>query len=610
MAETGVLQPMKKTERYINDKLPADFYAAAAKLNFNRALYPCFANRKEWEPKRHDRFADEIIQEADRIPAGEVPQLLFSNYNQFKINGDRAGYESCYFRRRRDLAFLAMALCLTGDEEKYISRLLDYTVAILEEATWCLPAHARWTKENIDRWRFCDLFAAETGALMALLVTILGDELEKQIPGIAAVIRSKALERTVYTVFDKNIEHWWDIHETPANWTVWCSSNCIMTALLLESNGNRLVRQLKRFLGNTSRFINHYADDGYCPEGPIYYAKANLMVFQTLLILEKAFPGSMAELFKDPKLKAMMEFLPNARLGSNNLVTFGDARPGLYPVLALLLPAGKYFNSRQLLELNAVKDHELGGNGDFLASLLALLFDRPSGLPEVLSPGNAVTVFKDRLAILRSEKFSLSLKSGHNAEPHNHNDQGHFELFSGDLPVIIDAGTGIYAKINFSNLRYTLWNTRGNGHNAPVFGEYEQPYGAEYGSTFQIEDDRLIRCDLSHAYPEGAGVEQAERIIEFNQDLVTVEDQFTLKKALPVTITLLTATVPEVKDRSHIQLGDVLLTLEDISLATITAVPELQHWRAGQLCNIWGTALSAIKLESRSSRYKLSFSRQ
>lgn len=598
---------MKTVDNYINAKLPADFYTHVKTLDFNRQIYPCYAERSAWDEKRKDRFAKVIIDEADSvIQENEVPQLLFSNYSQFKRTGDRTGYEAPYFKRRKNLAFLALALCLTCDEEKYMPRLLDHTVAILEEATWCIPAHAQWTKNNIDRWRFCDLFVAETGAVMALLVTILGDELEKYIPGICETIRVKTLERTVYTVFDKNIVHPWDIHENPANWTPWCSSNCIITALLLEPNGNKLVRQLKRFLADTSRFISNYSDDGYCPEGPGYYTKAGLMVFQTMLILEKTFPGSMDELFRDSKLKAMMEFLPNARLGSNNVVTFGDSKPGLCTELALLLPAGKYFNSAPLAEFNALEDYLLGHNGDFLPNLLVLLFDRPAELPQKFSCGEKATVFQDRLAVLRSEKLSLSLKAGCNAEPHNHNDLGHFELFSGDLPVIIDAGTGIYAQINFSKLRYTLWYTRGNGHNAPVFGEYEQLSGPEYYSTFQIEDDRIIRCDLSHAYPEAAGVEQAERIIEYTPDMVVVEDSFTLKETLPVAISLLTTAAPEVRDNTHIQLGNVLLSMEGIVLSEITQAPELLQWRSEKPCSIWGK-ISVIKLESRNNRYKLTF---
>ena len=180
-------------------------------------------------------------------------------------------------------------------------------------------------------------------------------------------------------------------------------------------------------------------------------------------------------------------------------------------------PAGKYFNSELIKNMPELDKERLGACGDFLASMLELLFDAPE--KDVSKCSNTIselTVFKNRLAVFRSNELSLSLKAGNNDEPHNHNDLGHFELFSKKTPVIIDAGTGAYAKIHFSNLRYTLWNVRGNGHNAPVLGEYEQIVGAEYKADFSIENGDTLYCDLSKAYPQEAKVKSFERKIKYS----------------------------------------------------------------------------------------------
>ena len=600
---------MKKCERYIENRLPQDFYKRITGGDYKYQLYPAFTDREAWAKAGESKFAAEIIAEADQIAENQVPQLLYSNYVQFAKNGNRTEYETPYFRRRKDLGFLATALCLTGDKEKYMARLLDYTVAILEERSWCVPSHARWTHHSTLRWRNCDLFAAETAAVMALLYLILGEELEKEIPGITELIRQKSLEQSIYYVMDKNIVHWWDVQEKPANWTVWCSSNCIITGLILEPNGKKRAAQIKRFLANTSRFIHYYADDGYCAEGASYYMKANLMVFQTMFILDKALPGSMDKMFSEPKIKAMVEFLPRARICSGTIVSFGDSQPKLQPCQALLAPAGKYFDSKPLLGLAARNEYTLGACGDYLASLLATLFDRPEAIPEMDENCNGTVIFPDRLAIFRSEKLSLSLKSGHNNESHNHNDLGHFELFSGEVPVVLDAGTGSYAKIHFSEQRYTLWHTRGTGHNAPVFGEYEQVKGEGYTSSFTIQDERIIRCDLSHAYPAEAGVKSAERIIEYSEDMVTVEDSFVLDKGQATEITLLTACTPDVKDDVTIQLGDVSLRLEDSVLIAVEQMPDLTHGSDHNIDLIWGTAVFALKLKLKGNHSKMIFNR-
>ena len=594
---------MKKSERFFFDRLPQDFCERIEQGKFNRTLYPVSTDREAWKTAAATPVAAKIIASADKVLEGDLPQLLFSNYCQYPLNGNRSEYETPYFQRRREMAFLALALCLTGDREKYLSRLLDYVIAILEEGAWCLPAHARWEKNNIDRWRFCDLFAAETGAVMSLLYQILGDELESVVPGIKAAIRKKTLDQTVNTICDKNIEHWWETSNNPQNWTVWCSSNAILTSLVLVDDCSKLALLLRRFLAHTSRFINHFADDGYCPEGPSYYMKANLMVFQTLLLLEKALPGCAEKLFCEPKLKVMMEFIVNARITDTYAVSFGDSQPRFNPCPALIIPAGKEFKSQRLMAFKSAKEYPLGACGDHLASMLALLFDMPAENAENAPEDNSLTVFQDRLAILRSQEFSLSLKAGNNDEPHNHNDLGNFELFYGTDPVIVDAGTGTYSKEHFSDQRYNIWHIRGTGHNAPVFGDFEQITGKEYTSTFTLTDGKLLTCDLTNAYPEEAQVKSARRIINYQPEKVVVEDFFELAEPCRTSVTLLTVKKPEIISESLIQLGEVTLQLEDIVFEESKEMPVLGH----NDINIWNAKLTALKLTTTQSHIKMTF---
>ena len=58
---------MKKCERYIHDRLPQDFYTRIAGGDYNRQLYPVFADRKAWAKAGKSKFAAEIIAAADQI---------------------------------------------------------------------------------------------------------------------------------------------------------------------------------------------------------------------------------------------------------------------------------------------------------------------------------------------------------------------------------------------------------------------------------------------------------------------------------------------------------------------------------------------------------------
>ncbi len=596
---------MRETDRFIHDRLPADFCEKISKGEYNRNIYPPFSDREAWEKARQSRYANEIIARADNIEENSVPVLLFSNYSQFNINGNRSEYESPYFRRRANLAYLALAMCLTGDKEKYMPRLMDHLIAIFEEWNWCLPAHIHWKEHGPYRWNHCDLFAAETGMVISLLHCILGEELGNDWQGLPEIIRTKTLDRTVNTALYGDFVHDWLLTEAPMNWTVWCCSNCLFAALLLENDPEKRLFAVKSFLEATSRFINYNPDDGYCPEGPSYYNKANLIVFQTLLLLDKIMPGCADKLFADARIKALAECIANFRMGKSYVNTFSDSQPVLRTDWSRLLPSGKRLNSKPILDMGALQEEIYGACGDYIGTCLSLLFDMPTDIPTEVPAGNPVNFYPGRLGIFRTENTSVSLKGGNNNEPHNHNDLGHFSLFSGNTPVIIDAGVGTYSKINFSDLRYTLWNTRGNGHNAPVFGEYEQISGKEFTATLDYDNANTYRCDLAKAYPAEAGVETFVRTLTLNGDDVTVEDSFTLKKALPVTIRLLTTCTPEVLDDRTIQLGDITLSLENIVCSGTEQMPDLLYLPSKT--RIWGNPVTALLLKTDACNYKMLF---
>ena len=361
------------------------------------------------------------------------------------------------------------------------------------------------------------------------------------------------------------------------------------------------VFAVKKFLEIISRLITYNPDNGYSPEGPTYYNQSYLMMFRTFYFLHKLVPGSMDKIWTEPKIKAMIEFIVNLRMGDKYQLSYADSRPNLTPSLSFALPAGKILQSPELLELAVNGRYSLGGNCATLRESLALLFDQPEELPTKSSPGRPVSLFENSLVILRTTGFTASFKGGHNDEPHNHNDLGHFCIFHKGKPIIVDAGTGAYSRIHFSPKRYTLWNTRGSGHNAPVFGKYEQVWGNHYTAGFTLKENK-IRGDLSKAYPAEAGVKSFIRELDFSETEVTVEDRFELTKKLPAVITLFCAVPPTVKEKHLIQIGKVTLKLENIAFDSMEEIPESKE--------IWGKPLTALRLKTESEHYKLIFQQE
>ena len=602
-------------EHYIDAFLPEDFFSSIGKGLFRRDFYPPFSDRNAWRKAAGSPYAGILIKQAEIALHTPVPPLSYEEYTRFIREGNRADYEKPYFKRREILAYLALGLCLTGDEKKYMPSLLNCIVAILEEWTWCVPAHMTWNRENNTprNIRPTDLFCSETGCVMASLLQILGQELEREWEGISEWIRKETLERTVYNVMNRHPEdsmtNYWVETESPQNWTIWCSVNNLYIAVICEKDPEKLELFAREFVRLASRYISGCFDDGYCPEGPTYYTKAAMMLFRMLDLLDKIRPGSMKKLFADEKIRNIFEFIAKVKIGKDHLLAFADGSPLMISNFSSLMPAASAVGSARLLKCGHGKISDTGAkcNGDFLIVSLALLFDYPEDIPASFPEDDPFTLFPGRLAILRSDIFSAALKAGNNLEPHNHLDLGHFTIYADGEPVIVDAGTGVYTKQHFSPGRYDIWYLGAKGHNAPVFGESAQIQGADYTADFPCVRQDLIQCDLSDAYPEEAGIKRFIRTLDFKREQVIIEDDFELEKPLPASITLFAAETPEQISENLLKIGRTYLLLEGLTVKNMEEMPELTL-RSGD--KLWNKPLTAVRLAGNGTCYRMIFRKE
>ena len=597
-------------DNYFDQYISNDFYTQIKAGNFNRNIYPKFSDRAAWEKARKNKYADAIIREADAVLKEELKPLTFSEFRRYSLEGDRAGYQGMFYDRRKNLGLLTVAMCLTGDKDKYLPKIFDYTIAIMGEFTWVLPAHSYWKGDDYKQLgdvMSTDLGSSATGAAMALVHHLVGGELDKVFENLTEKIAKITLERTVYNVFYnphpiKTIKLWWfQLGGKKNNWTPWCSYNNMLAAILLEKDTEKLAFYLRRYLQANAHFIAKYGDDGYCNEGPGYYSHAGLNLFEILNLLHKVRPGSMEKVFAVPKIRAIFEFITRVRIGEKYQVNFGDTHSPLFaPKIDGVAVCGKVINSAAMRAAGTVGTADLGVNGQHLNTCLRLLFDVPQDMKKEVLPLEKMVFFKDRFAILRSDKFTATMKAGNNLESHNHNDLGHFTLYYKGEPVIVDAGTEKYSKTNFSANRYTLWYTRGSGHNAPVFGKTEQESSTDYTATLEVADQKKILCDLGKAYPAPAGVKNFIRTLDFAPEKVVVEDKFELASAQEVQIKLLSLTKPEVVSANLLKIGGVSLQLEGIEFFTVNTHPEMN--------GSWEREVCEIILKSKNNNYRMMFS--
>ncbi|WP_371794556.1 heparinase II/III family protein [Streptomyces sp. NBC_01718] len=105
----------------------------------------------------------------------------------------------------------------------------------------------------------------------------------------------------------------------------------------------------------------------------------------------------------------------------------------------------------------------------------------------------------------------FAAKAGHNAEPHNHNDLGHFILYAGGEQLLADLGAGEYRAGYFGPERYTAFlYPSAQAHSVPTVNGAPQAEGptATAAVLHQHTDTSgsQLSLDLSTAYPPAVGV--------------------------------------------------------------------------------------------------------
>ena len=109
-----------------------------------------------------------------------------------------------------------------------------------------------------------DLFAAETGSLIALTLYLLGDELNTVSTLLPARLRRKVEQRVIEPALTSD-HYWWMGIENPGhmlnNWTPWIVSNWLV-CILLDDQPARRTASLYKAVGCLDRFLACMPADG------------------------------------------------------------------------------------------------------------------------------------------------------------------------------------------------------------------------------------------------------------------------------------------------------------------------------------------------------------
>ena len=534
-------------------------------------LYPPYADRAAWAAlpgaARWKAAGDAALQDADTLP-----RLPLSLWLRFTQNGDRTAWEHAYFARRRTLCALVMAEAVTG-AGSYLPAIADLAWAICEESAWQLPAHNSYIRDtpqlplpDVTR-PIVDLFAAETGALIATVYGLLGAALDGYAPGFSVRLKGE-VERRVLAPY-RTAHFWWmgNGEEPMCNWTPWCTQNVLLAAAQCAP-AETLPVYVKQAAYSVDCFLKDYGEDGCCSEGAQYYRHAALTMFNALDLLCRIAPGVFDDVWAEPKIRNMAEYIVNMHIAGPYYLNFADCSPlaGARGVREFLF--GQRVASAPLMTL-AARDwadalqqpdpdrlhhpDDSEGINLYYHIQTALAEQKVLAFAQSAAPALPRDMWYPSVGILvcRRGAYALGAKAGNNADSHNHNDVGSVTLYKNGAPLLIDVGVETYSKKTFSPQRYEIWTMQSSWHNLPEFepesAQYQQQPGLEFAARDVAVNDALdaITMDIAPAYGAVPGLGFYRRRVQLSANGLTLQEETDFSRT--VALTLMSVEKPAVE---------------------------------------------------------------
>ncbi len=570
------------------------------------STYPDISDRVKWEALS-DSLKKSLIDAGEEALKEPWTQLLISDFREFAKTGNRVQFEDKYFPRRRKLNKLVMAECVEN-KGRFLEDILDGLYLILEETTWCLPAHNSYIRDTKQETMpdvtrpIIDLFDAESGAEVAFAEYLLRPVLEKESPFIGTYVNERLKER-IFTPY-LNQHFWWmgNGKEPMCNWTPWCTQNVLICALTRPvdffSEEERRVF-LEKAAASCDYFLDEYGEDGGCNEGAQYYSHAALCLFGCLELMRGALgkrESSFDGVFEEKLIRNVANYIVKMYVGDGYYVNFADcsALPGRRTAREFLF--GKATGDKVLSDFAALDFQKESLEERLIVDEINLFYHcmQAFAYDEMMAVTGSAGIPEDSffesmgLMVARDSRYVLAAKAGDNADSHNHNDVGSFTIYKDSKPLVIDLGVGTYTQKTFSDRRYEIWTMQSQFHNLPTFEGVMQ----HDGKRFAAKDVNCILCKNMDDAPDHvtslemdiAGAYDDERIKSYKRTVslvkgqgITVADEY--EGELDCTLSLMTYEKPEVtssdeKDGIEIHVGNVgIISVEGADTAKVEQYP-------------------------------------
>lgn len=508
--------------------------------------FPAYGDRAGWD-KLMGSWKETFIERGDKA-LGFTWQVVtaddYLTHNRGQSQGQAHAHLGADIMSIVDLFFAELA---TG-EGKYVNQLMNGVFYLCEVTTWVLSHHlylqkdGRYFPESYDN--AIDLVAGDVGAILAWVYYYFHDEFDKIEPEISRRLYEELDKRIMTPYLNETHFGWKGDNYVPGrdhlnNWTPWCSVNCLQVFALCEKDMDRFAKAAYMSIESVDKYLNNIEGDGCCDEGPSYWYQGPAKNYEYLEFLGWV-TGGKVNIFNEPMIRNMGEYITTSTIGNGWVVNFSDASAKGMDNSLIIYNYGKGVDS-QLMKRYAA--YSLDGKkapvlrDRFIIRMFYSLLVKDELEKE--TPGivfEPYTWYPETQICYMREKdgFFVASKGGHNAQSHNHNDIGTVSLYYKAIPFLIDAGVGTYITKTFSPQRYEIWTMQANYHNVPMFNGIPEKEGFRYASKQSTFDPKTMTfsVDFAGTYPEEACVNSMLRNVTLKKGIVTIKDSYSLSESM------------------------------------------------------------------------------
>lgn len=491
--------------------------------------------------KESAQLIKEIREEGEKLLQETMPELTYSLFRLFSTIGSRREYEIVYFQRRNRLTTFGLLAWLDGADSPYLDALSDTIGSILNEYTWCLPAHILHGPEmrsaaaaeeqyaaeglvNRSAETFTiDLFAAETAFALSEISALL----DAALPQFLRVrIREEVLRRILRPFVTQAPSHW----ETAThNWAAVCGGSIAAAAIYTLQDENELAAVLVRAFPALASYLSGFEEDGACTEGYMYWQYGfGYFTYAADLILRRT--EGAVNWFQADKVQQIALFQQKSFLHGRKVVNFSDSQGeagifmGLSGYLKRLYPGIEHPE----LSLRAgFRDDHCSRWAPALRNLLWAVEDVEGSAWHTAAYYLPDAQWLVSRQLQEQGAYVFAAKGGHNNEPHNHNDIGHFMLYAQGETLLPDLGSGQYSRKYFGPERYDILCNSSQSHSVPIIDGLYQAAGAEHRAEVRTyssnEAEDVFELEISSAYDTNKLTELVRRFIWNKTEPPTLE---------------------------------------------------------------------------------------